>query len=268
MISPDSIPFRYEFMSLQKLRQILNTCPVAIVPTGSLEWHGEHNSLGLDGHSATYAAEKALIMLENGVLLPTNYLGTYGWPRYPGCLVFDQPTVTRIFYEYFRELIKIGFRVIVILTGHWGPYQTKALQDAARDAQAEAKGMGIDVRCLGWRLVDIFPDPRYGHAQTLETSIEMAVARYLKLPLVDLTKIRTEDQNMGKEMYNSYNPNSPNCEPPIFAWDSAMNISEKVSADIGDEYINKVAKGLALEILEYLDELKIGYTPTNVIQIE
>jgi creatinine amidohydrolase/Fe(II)-dependent formamide hydrolase-like protein len=238
------------------------------VPTGTLEWHGEHNALGLDAHSATYAAEQALIFLENGIIFPTNYLGTHGWPRYPGCLVFDQATVNRIFYEYFRELIKIGFRVIVILTGHWGSYQTNALQNAAKKTQAEAKENGIEVRCLGWRLVDILPDTRYGHAQTLETSIEMAVARYLKLPLVDTAKIRTTDQDMEKEMCEPYNPDSPNVEPPIFPWDPDMNNPEKCNADIGDDYITKVAKGIALELLEYMKELKINYSPIKEIILD
>jgi creatinine amidohydrolase/Fe(II)-dependent formamide hydrolase-like protein len=41
--------YRYELMQLKQIRAVISGCPVAIQATGLMEWHGEHNAIGLDG---------------------------------------------------------------------------------------------------------------------------------------------------------------------------------------------------------------------------
>ncbi|MHA1869783.1 MAG: creatininase family protein [Promethearchaeota archaeon] len=267
----EAIKYRYEYFSLSKLREVLNTCPVAILPTGSLEWHGNHNALGLDSHSATYAAEKALIKLGAGALLPTNYAGTYGWSRMPGCFVFDNDLIEELFYQYYREMLKIGFQICIILTGHWGNFQTNALRHAAERATEDYReflkknGISKEFVCLGFRLIDIVPDNRYSHAQVLETSIEMAVAELLGLPLVNRDILPSGTQNLIHEHYLEYNSKAPKSDPKEFIWNPDLKDQNKTNAKEGHKYIDKVGSGLALEVLEYFEEFGIEYKPPNEI---
>ena len=112
--------FRYEFMRLARLRQVLQECPVAVIPSGLLEWHGEHNAIGLDGLKGYYICERAMLKLGNGALFPINWVGTYGFIRYPGSVVYDATTTRNVFIQLYREAIKLGFKVIAILTGQIG----------------------------------------------------------------------------------------------------------------------------------------------------
>ncbi|HME52160.1 MAG TPA: creatininase family protein [Candidatus Lokiarchaeia archaeon] len=112
--------YRYEYMRLDAIRGMLDRCPVAIQPAGLLEWHGEHNAIGLDGLKAYNICERAIQLLGDGALFPVNWVGTYGFIRYPGTICYDNFTTFQVFLQLFEQLIKIGFKVIVVLTGHYG----------------------------------------------------------------------------------------------------------------------------------------------------
>lgn len=61
-------------MTPQEFRQAVAECPVAYVPLGTLEWHGEHLPLGADGIQSQGFFE-ALAREVGGVVLPMLYLG-------------------------------------------------------------------------------------------------------------------------------------------------------------------------------------------------
>ena len=66
-------PYRYMYMRLPKICQVLEECPIAIQPTGLLEWHGEQSPIGLDGMLAHYIGERAMIKIGNGALFPAQF---------------------------------------------------------------------------------------------------------------------------------------------------------------------------------------------------
>ncbi len=100
-----------------ELKECVGQNPIAWIPYGTLEWHGRHLPTGLDALKAhkicLKASEKA-----GGVVLPPNFNSMKGtffpWTfRYPASLTI------RNLYTTLEFLHRYGFRVMIILTGHY-----------------------------------------------------------------------------------------------------------------------------------------------------
>lgn len=123
--------YRYEEMTPKEFERAVKEMPIFLVPTGLLEWHGNHLPLGLDGLKAHGICCRIAERLEGGIVLPANYLGRPGFSSYLGTLTYSESLVNGYFYELFHQLKKIGARVIFVLTGHYGPLQVECLERVA-----------------------------------------------------------------------------------------------------------------------------------------
>jgi creatinine amidohydrolase/Fe(II)-dependent formamide hydrolase-like protein len=252
---PEANPYKYEYMRLAQIREVLASCPLAIQPTGLLEWHGEQNPIGMDGLSATYICERVIARLGNGVLMPTNWIGTYGYATYPGGVVFEQDTTEAVFLQIYRELLKIGFRVIVILTGHWGQSQQDALSKARETATQEAKDAGLDVRLLGYRWNDFLVEQMSygGHAQEGETSMAWKIGEEIGLNLVDL-----EGYQPGTEHIVQYpvgNRQLPKEESETWDWKEEVADASKCSPLVGEAFFDEIVDNMVEELTDALEEI-------------
>jgi len=125
---------RYEELTPCLFRQRLAAAPIAYVPLGTLEWHGEHNPLGADGlQSQGFFIELAKRV--GGIVLPMLFLGPdvkqehegrdyYGMDIYsfpgeaPHQLDGSAYWVEQDFYEQLldrivRQLHRAGFKIVV-----------------------------------------------------------------------------------------------------------------------------------------------------------
>ena len=64
----------YEELTPRKLRKRLHQAPIAYLPLGTLEWHGEHLPLGSDGLQSRGFFER-LAAKAGGVVLPMLFVG-------------------------------------------------------------------------------------------------------------------------------------------------------------------------------------------------
>lgn len=247
-------PFRYAYMRPPRIAEVLAEYPVAIQPTGLLEWHGNQNPIGLDGLVAQYICERAIIKLDGGALMPTNYIGTYGYARYPGGVIFDENTVESVFSQLYKEMIKLGFKIILILTGHWGPYQEGALQRAKTTAEEYIVLNDLHVKLFGLRWSDLlFPPGSYGgHAQDGETSMAWRMSEAYGLDLVDLSEY-TE----GKEIPPLYpiGDDIPRKEPPEWTWQRDLKDPVVCNPEIGERFISTIVDGITEELKNAWEEL-------------
>jgi len=249
-------------MRLARIREVLATCPLAIQPTGLMEWHGEHNPIGMDGLNATYICERAIAKLGAGVLMPTCWIGTYGYATYPGSIVYEQDTAEAVLLQTYRELVKIGFRVVLVLMGHWGTCQQDALRHARDAAAREAKESGLDVRLLGHRWCDFVTGMEYlsngygGHGQAGETSVAWRVGEAIGIPMVDIAGFRP-----GKEtipLYPVGNRRMPREKGPIWTWKEDIADPSKCGPDVGEKLLAAVVDNIIGEIKENLREIGIS----------
>jgi len=165
---------------------------IAYLPLGTVEWHERHLPLGTDGLVA-WEVCKAACKRTGGCVIPPLYLGTstsevrggkklIGMERVagtelPGGLYYLEPDV---FYKVIESVAsnaeRQGFRRLVIVSGHLGVEQVKALERLVSDWKGKIKiafhGRGI------WG--------EGGHAGIGETSIMLALHEELvamdKLP--------------------------------------------------------------------------------------
>ncbi|MBM3236771.1 creatininase family protein [Candidatus Poribacteria bacterium] len=123
MQSPQVTWKRYHELHPDELAEVIELAPIVFWPLGLIEHHGWHLPVGYDG----IKAERICIRVAEktgGVILPTMWWGANGghgdflWTHY------QPPEASEaILVNTIKPLIKFGFRVIVLLAGHY-PWQS------------------------------------------------------------------------------------------------------------------------------------------------
>jgi creatinine amidohydrolase len=140
-----------------------------------LEWHGPHLPFGVDGFTAEAVAERA-VQRTGGVLLPTTWWPITALPH-RFSLSIPSDTLQALWDGIFTELARAGFRVVVVLSGHYAHGHELVLMDAAEHAIARSGLLVLAVPPLA--LVD---EAMLDHAARWETAQMLA----LRPRLVDL----------------------------------------------------------------------------------
>jgi creatinine amidohydrolase len=155
----------------EAMREMLAEKPVAYVPFGALEWHGEHNPLGLDGLKAEAICELA-VERTGGVLFPCVFWGAFDTMPFPFTFHFKRYGTRGMIRQMLKELEEWGFRMIVLLTGHYPSSQVKLLERECRrfNKSGPAYALGVPEQALG-------VDRNYfgEHAAMWETSMMMSI---------------------------------------------------------------------------------------------
>ena len=199
----------YEELVPQEFRERLKAAPIAYLPLGTLEWHGEHLPLGADGIQAQgffcALAEKA-----GGIVLPMLFLGPdrikqvgalelYGMDvdhssninhRYPdqqlagSAYRISNETFKLILDEILKQLSRAGFKIVV---GHGHGPSTRFFRDHAQEWKER-------FNLLTFVCWDESPAAREGygiqtdHAAANETSLVMA----LRPDLVQMERLSSD----------------------------------------------------------------------------
>jgi creatinine amidohydrolase len=180
---------RFEECRPHQLDAILRDCPLAVIPWGAHEWHGPQNPVGLDTLKV-HAMALDLCRELGGVVLPHVYCGfntiklQYGFRH---TLEFSRETVFSLALQYLEQLYEAGFRVLVILMGHYGGSHVQALEEAV----ARFTATHSMARAVAW--TDFAPASWVGvdgadHAAGNETSLMM----HYRPDLVDLGQLPAE----------------------------------------------------------------------------
>jgi creatinine amidohydrolase len=123
---------RYAELHPDTLAAIVERAPVAYVPWGALEWHGPHLPFGVDGFTAEAVAERAA-RRTGGVVLPTTW-----WPitALPHRFSLSVPSelAQGLWDAILSELARAGFRIAVLVSGHYAQGHELVLMDAAEHA--------------------------------------------------------------------------------------------------------------------------------------
>lgn len=182
---------RYEECLPHQLDEVIRTCPLAIIPWGAHEWHGPHNAVGLDTIKAHHMALD-LCREVGGVVLPPVYCGYQTmkpWKDFRHTLEFTRETVFGLVLQYLEQLYDEGFRVMLILMGHYGGKHVETIQEATeRFNSCHSRS-----RAVAWQ--DYLPaswvNVRGGdHAAYNETSLLM----HYRPELVDISRLPAEGE--------------------------------------------------------------------------
>ena len=169
---------RYEELLPAEFTAELKRRPVAYLPWGALEWHSYHMALGNDALKA-HAILLQVADRAGGIVLPPVWCGydTLKLPihgGFPLTLEFKRETVMQLLTEYLEQLSDVGFKLVVVLSGHYGPPHIAALVEAAHSFTLLQTYR--DTRVLILPEYDLVTDLGYkgDHAAEWESSILMA----------------------------------------------------------------------------------------------
>ncbi len=192
---------RYERLHPAELRAALDHAPLAFVPIGTLEFHGEHLPFGVDSFEAHRLCLRAAD-LAGGVVLPPVYLAS-GCLDMPFTLTFEPRLVEQWVRATIDQLVHRGFRAVVVLTGH-GPLDLNHLLKRVC-AEAEAAHEGLAAYGLCWLELNAarLGGPETGeptcvdHAAMVETSWMLA----LEPELVHLDRLADDPAALHEGVY-------------------------------------------------------------------
>lgn len=163
----------YSEMFPHEFKSALNKNPIAFLPLGSMEYHGYHNVLGLDSLKAWKICQLAAKKI-CGVVFPPLYLGVDAWPdidlqKYPNkqfdCYHLDAKLYQQVLESYFYRMIRIGFKKIFVLAGHYPN------ADIAKLAAQKYK----DTKFIIAQESDLIEGETGDHAGKWETSLMMVL---------------------------------------------------------------------------------------------
>lgn len=177
---------RLEYLKPKELEEAQAKCPTIFQPLGTIEWHGVHNCVGVDALKAhalcVEAARKA-----GGLVAPPLY-GGVGGVKQPHTFVMDEENnvfskLLKPWLEQLcREMVRDGFRAIIILTGHYGAAQQIVVRETA---VRMSRVLGIPVLGTPEYILALDVDYTGDHAAWGETSLMM----HLYPDTVDLSRL-------------------------------------------------------------------------------
>lgn len=155
-----------------ELSEMIKTNPIAYIPFGSLEWHGPQNVLGVDSIKVIEICKRSAA-ITGGVLFPCVNWGAFKTLRFPFSFHFSQRALTKMTRKIVTQLYEMGFRIIILLTGHYPLGQQKQVRKAAKGISKKYTNcfaLGIPEQALVTDL-EYFGD----HAAMWETSLMWAI---------------------------------------------------------------------------------------------
>lgn len=178
---------RYQELRPAELEAVLAAAPVAFWPLGMLEHHGWHLPIGFDGLKAEELCIRTAAET-GGLLLPTMWWASGGGhDAFPWTHYQSPQAVADILVTTTRQLIANGFKVIVLLAGHY-PWQQVLDEQLPNIATEHSEVL------LLWGSEATIGAPRItmegDHAACEETSFGL----YLFPELVDMAALTQNDE--------------------------------------------------------------------------
>jgi len=202
---------QFEEMFPWEFAQALEDTPICYIPLGVLEWHGEHNAVGLDTLKA-HAVCVCSARLSGGIVIPPIYWATdtredldngsyitggieHG-ERYhvPGNMFWIRPdTFYQLLLDVYEAVRRRGFKVIVVVTGHWSRQGNLPVIRASGEEFLASHPNMKWILLTDQEVVSDLHYP-YEHAAGGETSLLMAI----RPDLVDLSKTLETDGSLRR----------------------------------------------------------------------
>lgn len=115
----------FEQMTWPDVASAVQAASVAVLPVGSLEQHGHHLPLGSDAF-VSFGLARRLAKRRPLVILPPLFYAARSQPRasgvaraFPGSVGLPGAVLTEVCRDVVADLIRSGFRRIVVLNGHY-----------------------------------------------------------------------------------------------------------------------------------------------------
>ena len=167
---------QWETLHPDEIETIVSAAPVAYLPLGTFEHHGWHLPICFD---AIKAHRLCLLAARRtgGVVMPAFYYGTGGGHSdFKWTIILPENVIRPVISATIERLVLFGFKVVVLVTGHYPPEQVQMVHELAAEAGArfpQARFIGLTEPEITTPLPgDAYPGD---HAAKYETSIALAL---------------------------------------------------------------------------------------------
>jgi len=137
---------RYEEMLTEDIVAAREELSLVYVPIGSLEYHGFHLPVGYDAINAHELCLR-VAALTGGAVLPPTFWGTRGHVGFEGSVLLEEETIATLVRDILGKLAALGYRLVVLFTGHHPDVQgvlLKRVADEFMTANQETRVMVLD----------------------------------------------------------------------------------------------------------------------------
>lgn len=161
---------KYERLRPPEVEAIRAERSIIYLPWGALEWHCSHDPIGLDSLKAQAICEE-LAQRTGGVVFPAVYFAASTIKSLKGfahCVEYSESLLEGLCRETLEQLCEEGFKLIVLIGGHYGQPHWDILKATAEGCNGSAE---FGSRVLALKDMELIED-RYplDHAAIGETS--------------------------------------------------------------------------------------------------
>ena len=257
---------QYELLRPDEITSEKERFPVVYLPFSPIEWHGQHNPMGVDGLYAQYCARKVAEKI-GGVVLPTLFMGTFGrLTREQVCdhgfqgdedikgMDYPANTIPSMYYRedvmmaMLRETIRLmdeqEYRVICIVNCH-GPFtHMHVIDEIVEECNHTNKHAKVVV---GTAAGDA--GIQGGHGTLLETSAMMYIT-----DSVDLAKLPSREESP-----KLYGRNHGIADDDVYAGNpqpdhSVVMDPREASRELGEKAVINGIKNVSKRVLDTLED--------------
>lgn len=234
---------QWETLHPDEIEAIVRAAPVVYLPLGTFEHHGWHLPICFDGIKAHRLCMLAA-QQTGGVVMPTFYYGTGGGHTdFKWTIILPENLIRPVIGATIDRLVLFGFKVVVLVTGHYPSEQVNMVHELAAETGARYPG----VRCIGLTEPEIttpLPGDAYpgDHAAKYETSIAMRL---------EPGWVKMANLHAGRDPDQVTLPNTPrDANSPILNPDHALyaiygeDPRTAASRSLGDQLVNEIVARL------------------------
>ena len=207
MTAASVTPVRLEMMLPYDIRAAIAGRPVAYLPLGTIEWHGEHLPVGLDAltaHGVCVAAART----DGGIVYPPLYYGTGGdHALYPWTVMTAGPhELDALLALTLSRLQAFGVRLAVLFSGHFAPAQLAMIERIASGWTPDG-GLRVIALAVSSSRLSLPPD----HAGMFETTLLHALhpesVKIDRLPSFESSPLQeTLEESCGSRRHDASHP--------------------------------------------------------------
>ena len=214
----------YELLNSGEVSELLARRPVALLPLGAVENHGEHLPLATDNLLADGVARQVAARVPDSVVLPPLPYGqVWSTSAYAGTISLTLETMVAALYEIGASLFAQGVPLLAFVNGHMG--NLDAMKLAARRLHDEhgMKVLSLTYPGIGEISRAVLEEerihPSYFHACELETSYMLHLApEHVRIELARANRpTLPPDIDVSPTPWHTFSPDSPVLGDPTLA---------------------------------------------------
>jgi creatinine amidohydrolase len=214
----------YELLNSIEATDLLARRPVALLPIGAIENHGEHLPLATDNLLADGVARQVAARISDSVVLPAMPYGqVWSTSAYAGTISLTLDTFVGVLYEIGASLHAQGVPTLAFVNGHMG--NLDAMKLAARRLHDEhgMKVLSLTYPGIGEISRAVLEEervhPSYFHACELETSYMLHLApEHVRIELARANRpTLPADIDVSPTPWHTFSPDSPVLGDPTLA---------------------------------------------------